>query len=107
MIDLAGGPAGAADEVRRACEDVGFLTVVGHGVDAQLIDQVASSSRAFFDLPHAEKERFRACLNPSSSDYDCAGGEGNGPDYTDPVRVVGPDDYDLDREGDGLACESS
>jgi hypothetical protein len=48
-----------------------------------------------------------ACLDPSSADYDCAGGDGNGPDYTGPVRVVGPDDYDLDREGDGLACESS
>ena len=48
-----------------------------------------------------------ACLDPSSSDYDCAGGEGNGPDYTGPVRVVGPDDYDLDRDGDGRACESS
>jgi isopenicillin N synthase-like dioxygenase len=60
MIDLAGGPAGVAEEVRRACEDVGFLTVVGHGVDARLIEEVAARSRAFFDLPDAEKERFRA-----------------------------------------------
>jgi isopenicillin N synthase-like dioxygenase len=59
-IDLAGGPAAVADEVRRACEDVGFLTVVGHGVDAHLIEEVAAHSRAFFDLPDAEKERFRA-----------------------------------------------
>ena len=58
-IDLAGGPAGVAAEVRRACEDVGFLTVVGHGVDAQLIADVAARSRAFFDLPEAEKARFR------------------------------------------------
>ena len=60
MIDLAGGPGGVADKVRHACEDVGFLTVVGHGVDVQLIDEVAACSRAFFDLPDAEKERFRA-----------------------------------------------
>jgi isopenicillin N synthase-like dioxygenase len=59
-IDLSGGPSGAADEVRRACEDVGFLTVVGHGVDAGLIEEVAARSRAFFDLPNAKKERFRA-----------------------------------------------
>ena len=59
-IDLSRGPGGVADEVRRACEDVGFLTVVGHGVDAGLIDEVAARSRAFFDLPDAEKERFRA-----------------------------------------------
>jgi isopenicillin N synthase-like dioxygenase len=59
MIDLARGPAEVADEVRRACEDIGFLTVVGHGVDVELIEEVASRSRAFFDLPDAEKERFR------------------------------------------------
>jgi isopenicillin N synthase-like dioxygenase len=59
-IDLSGEPAGVAEEVRRACENVGFLTVVGHGVDSQLIEEVAARSRAFFDLPDAEKERFRA-----------------------------------------------
>ena len=48
-----------------------------------------------------------ACLNPYASDYDCAGGEGNGPKYTGFVRVVGPDDYELDRDGDGRACEAS
>jgi endonuclease YncB( thermonuclease family) len=47
-----------------------------------------------------------ACLDPNASDYDCAGGSGNGPLYTGPVRVVGPDDFDLDRDGDGYACES-
>lgn len=47
-----------------------------------------------------------ACLNPNSSDYDCEGGSGNGPDYTGPVRVVGDDHFDLDRDGDGYACEA-
>jgi uncharacterized C2H2 Zn-finger protein len=46
-----------------------------------------------------------ACLNPGASDYDCAGGSGDGPEYTGPVRVVGPDDFELDRDGDGFACE--
>jgi hypothetical protein len=47
-----------------------------------------------------------ACLDPNASDYDCEGGSGDGPEYTGPVQVVGPDDYDLDRDGDGVACES-
>jgi hypothetical protein len=47
-----------------------------------------------------------ACLDPNASDYDCEGGSGDGPEYTGPVQVVGPDDYDLDRDGDGSACES-
>jgi hypothetical protein len=46
-----------------------------------------------------------ACLDPNASDYDCAGGSGNGPYYTGPVRVVGPDVFGLDADGDGYGCE--
>jgi resuscitation-promoting factor RpfB len=43
---------------------------------------------------------------PISSDVDCAGGSGNGPDYVaGPVTVVGADIYDLDRDGNGIGCE--
>lgn len=43
---------------------------------------------------------------PVDSDVDCAGGSGNGPSYTPgPVWVVGVDVYDLDRDGDGIACD--
>lgn len=46
-----------------------------------------------------------ACLDPDASDYDCAGGSGNGPKYTGRVTVVGPDVFDLDRDNDGIGCE--
>lgn len=43
---------------------------------------------------------------PIASDVDCAGGSGNGPEYVSgPVRVVGPDEYDLERDNDGIACD--
>jgi hypothetical protein len=46
-----------------------------------------------------------ACV-PVSSDVDCAGGSGNGPAYVEgPVWIVGSDIYDLDRDGDGIACD--
>lgn len=46
-----------------------------------------------------------ACV-PVASDVDCEGGGGNGPAYVrGPVRVVGQDVYDLDRDGDGIACD--
>jgi hypothetical protein len=46
-----------------------------------------------------------ACV-PIASDVDCAGGSGNGPAYVKgPVKVVGSDIYDLDRDGDGVACD--
>lgn len=44
---------------------------------------------------------------PITSDADFAGGSGNGQAYVNgPVRVVGPDEYGPDRDGDGIACES-
>jgi len=49
---------------------------------------------------------YSPCL-PPASDYDCRGGTGNGPKYSGPVRVTGSDPYDLDRDGDGKACEWS
>jgi hypothetical protein len=43
---------------------------------------------------------------PIDSDVDCPGGSGNGPSYAPgPVQVIGSDIYDLDRDGDGLACD--
>ncbi len=46
------------------------------------------------------------CIAPGS-DVDCQGGSGNGPRYvTGPIRVTGDDPYDLDRDGDGIGCES-
>lgn len=42
-----------------------------------------------------------------TTDVDCAGGGGNGPVYVyeKGFQVVGPDVYELDRDGDGIACE--
>jgi hypothetical protein len=48
---------------------------------------------------------YSGCLNPNASDYDCAGGSGDGPYYTGKVYVLGNDHYDLDRDGDGVACD--
>lgn len=43
---------------------------------------------------------------PIANDVDCAGGRGNGPAYVrGPVRVIGPDVYRLDGDGDGIGCE--
>jgi hypothetical protein len=48
---------------------------------------------------------YSPCL-PPASDYDCAGGSGDGPKYTGLVRVTGSDPYDLDADGDGWGCNS-
>jgi hypothetical protein len=46
-----------------------------------------------------------ACLDPYASDYDCSDGEGDGPEYTGTVTVVGEDHYGLDSDSDGTGCE--
>lgn len=46
-----------ADAVDRACRDIGFLVIGGHGVDPALIERTRDVSRAFFDLPLHEKQR--------------------------------------------------
>lgn len=54
----------------------------------------------------ASRCNYDPCL-PPASDYDCAGGSGDGPAYTGRVRVIGADIYGLDRDGDGWGCERS
>jgi isopenicillin N synthase-like dioxygenase len=41
--------------VRRACEEIGFFAVTGHGVPHAVIDDLVAQSYAFFELPLAEK----------------------------------------------------
>jgi isopenicillin N synthase-like dioxygenase len=48
----------AVDALRKACEEIGFFTVVGHGVSPAAIAQVADASRRFFDQGADAKERF-------------------------------------------------
>jgi hypothetical protein len=48
---------------------------------------------------------YSGCV-PIAEDVDCAGGSGNGPAYVEgPVEIIGTDIYDLDRDGDGVACD--
>jgi isopenicillin N synthase-like dioxygenase len=64
VIDIApflrGAPADkarVAEQVGRACRDIGFLVIQGHGIDPVLSERMRAVSRAFFDLPLAEKAR--------------------------------------------------
>jgi isopenicillin N synthase-like dioxygenase len=56
VVDLRRDDAAAI--LRGACEELGFFTVTGHGVDPALLDDVAARSQAFFDQPPADKSLF-------------------------------------------------
>jgi isopenicillin N synthase-like dioxygenase len=59
---LAGSQSDRAEvvsEVRRACEDIGFFLICGHGVPGALVERIRTVSNAFFDLPIEEKLKSR------------------------------------------------
>lgn len=92
--------AGGAAEVQSSCP-VWRLSIQG---DSPPPPTPRPTQRTSGGSCHPSYEG--ACLRPDASDYDCAGGSGNGPYYVDgPIYVVGWDEYDLDRDNDGLGCE--
>jgi tetratricopeptide (TPR) repeat protein len=98
---------------RRACTSAEkHLVRTGSGTPAGCTDFAAqlaareAEKQAEDATSQCDPNYAGACLDPNSPDYDCAGASGDGPDYTGLVRIVGADPYDLDRDGDGVACES-
>ncbi|WP_416276448.1 hypothetical protein [Mycolicibacterium sp. J2] len=74
-----------------------------------VVSPAASASALFDGAPFKQGSdcdpNYSGCV-PIASDVDCAGGSGNGPAYVQgPIKVIGRDIYDLDRDGDGTACE--
>jgi len=60
---LSGGGDGkrrVAAEVGRACEEIGFLIIMGHGVPRDLVGEMYDVSKRFFALPLEEKMRARS-----------------------------------------------
>ena len=64
VVDISGfdgGPATARrqvlEEVTAACEETGFLVIVGHGVTDEVIASMYRVTQEFFALPRAEKQR--------------------------------------------------
>jgi isopenicillin N synthase-like dioxygenase len=69
---LSGSPEGkreTAARVGRACEDIGFFTLVNHGVDRALPEAMYDVSRRFFDLPLAEKLKVKQPKPEESRGY--------------------------------------
>jgi micrococcal nuclease len=58
------------------------------------------------EAPPRDCQGYSPCL-PPGPDVDCAGGSGDGPRYVrGPVQVRGSDPYDLDRDGNGVGCQT-
>jgi isopenicillin N synthase-like dioxygenase len=82
VIDLTpfseGSPAeraAVARSVDTACTDIGFFTIVGHGVPDRLVTRMLETSRAFFDLPVAQKQAVARPAPEQSRGYIALGDE--------------------------------
>ncbi len=83
IVDMSpfygGSPAARAQlaaEVDRACRDIGFLVITGHGVPPALLDRVDASARAFFKLPLEQKEALKRPRDDQVRGYSAVGNEG-------------------------------
>jgi isopenicillin N synthase-like dioxygenase len=82
VIDLAPArEAGYADRLRvaaeidAACREIGFFTLTGHGVAPEIVSDLQRRAHAFFELPLAEKLRFRHPVIGTNRGYHPAGHE--------------------------------
>ena len=71
VIDLAHARASESNrksiaaQIDRANREVGFLTVINHGIETDLLSDVLSVTHAFFDLPEPAKNAYIG--DPASS----------------------------------------
>lgn len=64
-----------AKEIGKACEEVGFFVIRGHGVDAAIIDNAWKATRDFFDLSVEEKMTYVKPQHEYPFGYTKMGGE--------------------------------
>jgi isopenicillin N synthase-like dioxygenase len=75
-VDLAPFIAGGEDDKRtvaravgRACEEIGFFKICGHGVPQAVVEQAFATADAFFANPQEVKDRFRPPTSASARGY--------------------------------------
>jgi isopenicillin N synthase-like dioxygenase len=93
---------GVVREIGRACREIGFFYVSGHGLPDQQIAALFAASRRFFALPLDAKERVSITNALSNYGYVALGGENLDPDRPGDVkeafnvgRDLAPDDPDI------------
>lgn len=89
-------------ELRDAAREVGFFSVVGHGVSPELRAQALTVARRFFALPEEERLEIENIRSPQFRGYTRTGTEytAGGPDWREQIDIgperpalrLGPDD---------------
>lgn len=81
--------AALAEEVRRACHEVGFFYAEGHGVEQAFLDRYFAAQRSFFALPEAVKAGIDKRRSPHFRGWERIGAEltNNRPDHREQLDV--------------------
>ena len=89
MIDVSAFPSGPEAErrrvaaaLRRACIDIGFFYIRGHGVPLADFAELDRVGRAFFNLPFEEKMKTHAGKSAAERGFISSGG-------VDPDKITG------------------
>ena len=80
VFDLQEAPSEQLyEQVRSACEEIGFFCIAGHGIPEEIFEETRASAReAVFDLPVAEKKNLAVAgmqlsrgweMSPQHRDY--------------------------------------
>lgn len=90
-------------QLLKACHEVGFVYVTGHGIDSSLDDELFASARDFFALPLAERQALAIGNSPAFRGYTTLGDERtNGKADWREQLDVGPEE-DAPNDGSGPA----
>jgi isopenicillin N synthase-like dioxygenase len=65
-----------AEEIRRACEEIGFFSVIGHRVPVVVVEALQREARAYFALPSDEKLKTPQPPEKISRGYSYVGSRG-------------------------------
>ena len=116
VIDIApfldGSDAGdVIDQVRTACEGIGFFAITGHGVEAEIVDGLRAAAKGFFARPAREKATVHHADPSLPRGYRAIGDEGlaygageeTPPDLKE-VFHMGPPDFP---DEDYFTCEAA
>src|SRR5258707_4994146 len=58
LTETTAGKQKVVEEVARACEEIGFLVISGHGIPTTLIREVNSIAKQFFDMSREQKKSY-------------------------------------------------
>jgi isopenicillin N synthase-like dioxygenase len=90
-------------QLREVTHEVGFFYLVGHGISAELIDEVLDVSRRFFELPEEEKLAIENTHSPQFRGYTRVGKEltAGSVDWREQIDIG--EERDAVERGEGVA----